>query len=111
MRSARSARHASVIGSGVSPLRSSSNELVLADGSAAVRQDYLQTNLKEFSSLRLPFSSSSELVLLMARLLLAARDDGAELGVEEAGEPFFDLALRDTVLPLSRACRRRSCMM
>lgn len=71
----------------------------------------MKTNLRDVSSLRLPFSSSSELVLLTARLLLAARDDGAEPGLEDAGEPFFDLALRDTVLPLSRACRRRSCMM
>ena len=62
-----------------------------------------KTNLKDVSSLRLPFSSSSEPAPLTGRLLLAARDGGAELGLEDAGEAFFDLALRETVFPLSRA--------
>lgn len=63
----------------------------------------MYTDLKDVSSLRFPFSSSSEPALLTARLRLAARDGGAELGVEEAGVDCLDLALRDTVLPLSRA--------
>lgn len=66
------------------------------------------TYLNEVSSLRFPPSSSSDPALLA--FLLAARDEAAEIGLEAAGDASFDFALRDTVLLLSRACRRRSCM-
>ena len=66
--------------------------------------------LKDVSSLRFPPSSSSDPCLLAA--LLALRDGGAELGRELPGEDWADraFALRETVLLLSRACRRKSCM-
>ncbi len=66
--------------------------------------------LNDVSSLRFPPSSSSDPCLLAA--LLALRDGGAELARELAGEDCADraFALRETVLLLSRACRRRSCI-
>lgn len=56
-----------------------------------------------------PVSSSSEPALLTA--LLAMRDDALEFDLEVAGDDCFDNALRDTVLLLSKARLRRSCMM
>lgn len=66
--------------------------------------------LNDVSSLRSPPSSSSDPCLLAA--LLALREGGAELGRELAGEDCPDraFALRETVLLLSRACRRKSCI-
>ena len=61
----------------------------------------LKSYLKDVSSLRLPPSSSSDPALLA--VLLGARDGGDEFDREVAGEDCFDCALRDTVLPLSRA--------
>lgn len=61
----------------------------------------LKSYLKDVSSLKLPPSSSSDPALLA--VLLWARDGGAEFGRDVAGEDCFDCALRDTVLPLSRA--------
>ena len=69
-----------------------------------------QSYLKEVSSLS--SSSSSEPPLLLFPLtLLVARDVAGELDFELAGDETLERALRDVVLPLSRACRRRSCMM
>ena len=64
--------------------------------------------LNEVSSLRFPPSSSSDAARLA--FLLAAREGGPELGLELAGDDCLDRALRETVLPLSRTWRRRSCI-
>lgn len=70
----------------------------------------MEPTLNEVSSLS--SSSSSEPALLLAPLtLLAARDVAGELGLELEGVDTFERALRDVVLPLSRACRRRSCIL
>ena len=63
--------------------------------------EWLKSYLKDVSSLKLPPSSSSDPALLA--VLLGARDGGDEFDREVAGEDCFDCALRDTVLPLSRA--------
>ena len=66
--------------------------------------------LKEVSSLK--SSSSSEPVPLLEPLtLLGAREVAGELGLEVAGEDTFERALREVVLPLSRACLRKSCIL
>ena len=66
--------------------------------------------LNDVSSLN--SSSSSEPPLLLFPLtLLAAREVAGELGLELAGEEIFERALREVVLPLSKACRRRSCIL
>lgn len=66
--------------------------------------------LNDVSSLN--SSSSSEPPLLLFPLtLLAARDVAGELGLELAGEESFERALREVVLPLSKACRRKSCIL
>lgn len=49
--------------------------------------------------------------MLFPLTLLVARDVAGELGFELAGEDTFERALRDVVLPLSRACRRKSCIL
>lgn len=68
------------------------------------------SHLKDVSSLS--SSSSSESALLLVPLtLLAAREVAGELGFELAGEGTLERALRDVVLPLSRACRRKSCIV
>lgn len=67
--------------------------------------------LKEVSSLSSSFSSSSDPCLLCPLLRLAAREeDAGDASLDVAGEDCFERALRDMVLPLSRACLRRSCM-
>jgi len=67
--------------------------------------------LKEVSSLRSPFPSSSEPCVLCPLLLLAAREeDAGDASLDVAGEDCFERALRETVLPLSKACLRKSCM-
>ena len=54
--------------------------------------------------------SSSEGLRLATRE--AAREPAGELFFEPTVEPgAFDFALRDTVLPLSSACLRKSCML
>ena len=69
-----------------------------------------QSHLKEVSSLS--SSSSSEPPLLLFPLtLLVARDVAGELDFELAGDDTLERALREVVLLLSRARRRRSCMM
>ena len=69
-----------------------------------------QSYLKDVSSLS--SSSSSEPPLLLFPLaLLVARDVAGELDIELAGDETLERALREVVLLLSRARRRRSCMM
>jgi len=68
------------------------------------------TCLNEVSSLISPSSPSSEFVLLTALFLLGVRDVAGEPDLELAGEASLERAFRETVLPLSRACRRRSCI-
>lgn len=65
--------------------------------------------LKDVSSVSSP--SSSEPARLTALLLLAAGEAAGECVLEVAGEDCLERALRETVLPLSRACRRKSCMV
>lgn len=68
------------------------------------------SHLKDVSSLR--SSSSSEPALLLVPLtLLAAREVAGEVGFELAGEGTLERALRDVVLLLSRARRRKSCIV
>ena len=55
-------------------------------------------------------SSSEPARLLLPLTLLGARDVAGELDLELAGEGTLERALRDVVLPLSRACRRKSCI-
>lgn len=133
MRSANSVFQASVTCSVLSGLSISSMELTLKTSSATAAGTAVPSSmcmwariatthqlsgapkcqrsyLKDVSSLRFPpLSSSSDPALLVH--LLAARDDGVEFGLEETGDAFLDCAFRDTVLPLSSACRRKSCMM
>lgn len=69
----------------------------------------MEPTLNDVSSLS--SSSSSESALLLFPLtLLAARDVAGELDLELAGEGTLERALREVVLPLSRACRRKSCI-
>ena len=65
------------------------------------------TYLKEVSSLKSP--SSSDPARLAA--LLTGRELAAEFPRELAVEDCFDFAFLETVLPLSRACRLRSCIL
>ncbi len=49
--------------------------------------------------------------MLCPLLLLAAREeDAGDASLDVAGEDCFERALRETVLPLSKACLRKSCM-
>ena len=65
--------------------------------------------LKEVSSLKFPPSSSSDPARLT--FLLPTREFAAEFVLELAPEVCFDLAFFETVFPLSRACRRKSCIL
>jgi hypothetical protein len=70
------------------------------------------SHLHAVPSLRKPSSSSDPCLLgfrEFAREL--ARLFTAEFAFEDGAEAFRERALRDTVLPLSRACRRRSCIL
>lgn len=70
-----------------------------------------QTYLQAVPSLR--YSSSSEPWRLGLREVArdCAGEFRAEFVLEFAPEAMRERAFRDTVLPLSRACRRRSCML
>lgn len=131
IRSAKSACHAAEVCSVSSTASISSMELTLQLESASHRDfvkrcscvENIESNkdcaslstsrwdphLQDVPSLRLPSPSSSEPALLA--VLLAPRELGAELPLEVGREVWRDCALRDTVLPLSSACRRRSCML
>lgn len=66
--------------------------------------------LKDVSSLS-SASPSSDPALLTARFLLGARDVAGDCVLEVAGDDSLERALRETVLLLSRACLRKSCIL